>query len=319
MAETKLADMIVPEIFHQYTVQKTLEKSLIYQSGIMENLSEQLFDELGGKTVNMPFFNDLSGDDEVVDDNQDINVSNVSTSKDVAVNLYRARAYGGTDLAADMAGADPMNVITDRFADYWARRFQAALLSTLAGAMAAANMTGNVLDISALTGGAEYFDGDSFIDATHLLGDEEGALRAVAVHSETLKAMKKADLIDYIKPSQGGDDVPVYMGKSVIVDDGMPVSAGTYTSYIFGPGAIGYAEKAPKNAVEPGRDPLKGGGYDFLVQRRRFVMHPRGIKWTGTPALATPSNAELATAGNWERVYDAKAIRIVKFVHKLAA
>lgn len=318
MAATNLANMIVPEIFNQYVVQRTLEKSRLFQSGIAEDMTAVLIDELGGKTVNMPFFNDLTGDDEVVDDADTISVANITTGKDVAVKLYRARAYGGTDLAADLAGADPMNVIIDRFADYWARRFQVTLLKTLEGSMSAASMSGNVLDISGLAGAAAYFDGDSFIDATHLLGDEETGLRAVAVHSDTLKAMKKADLIDYIKPSDGGADIPTYMGKEVLVDDGMPVSSGNYTTYVFGPGAIGYAEKAPKNPVEADRDALVAGGYDYIVQRRQFVMHPRGIKWKGTPAKATPSNTELATNTNWERVYESKAIRIVKFVHKLA-
>ncbi|MCB1466636.1 MAG: coat protein [Rhizobiaceae bacterium] len=319
MAQTKLSDMIVPEIFHSYVVNKTLEKSRVYQSGIITNMTDQLIDQLGGTTVNMPFFNDLTGNDEVVDESQDISVAGVSTGKEVAVKLYRARAYGGTDLAADLAGADPMNVVMDRFADWWARKMQTTLLATLKGAMSAANMSANALDISALTGGAQYFDGDSFIDATHMLGDEEGSLTAVAVHSDTLKAMKKADLIDYIKPSDGGADVPVYMGKAVIVDDGMPVTSGTYTTYVFGPGAIGYGEKAPKVPVEADRNPLVGGGWEYIVQRRQFVLHPRGLKWQGTPAKATPDNSELAVGTNWTRaVAEQKAVRMVKFVHKLA-
>ena len=113
MAQTKLSDMIVPEIFHNYVVQKTLEKSRVYQSGIIVNMTDQLIDQLGGTTVNMPFFNDLQGNDEVVDESQDITVAGVTTGKEVAVKLYRARAYGGTDLAADLAGADPMNVVMD--------------------------------------------------------------------------------------------------------------------------------------------------------------------------------------------------------------
>lgn len=319
MAQTKLSDMIVPEVFHSYVQQLTTQKSRLFQSGIVTDLSDQLIDQLGGTTVNMPFFNDLAGADEVVDDSQTISIGNVTTGSDVAVRLYRARAYGGSDLAADLSGADPMNVIASRFATWWANRMQVALLSVLAGAMGAASMSGNVLDISALTGGAEDFDGDSFIDATHMLGDEETNLTAVAIHSDTLKAMKKADLIDYILPSDGGKEIPTYMGKSLIVDDGMPVSSGVYTTYLFGPGAIGYGEKAPKTPVESDRDPLVGGGYEYMVMRRQFVLHPRGVKWIGTSTLATPSNSELATTGNWSRVYDSKTIRLVAFKHKLAA
>ncbi|MFI7965156.1 methyltransferase, partial [Acinetobacter baumannii] len=52
------------------------------------------------------------------------------------------------------------------------------------------------------------------------------------------------------------------------------------------------------------------------INRRHFVLHPRGIKWAGDTGIA-PNNAGLATAGNWERVYDPKQIRIVAFKHKI--
>jgi hypothetical protein len=90
-------------------------------------------------------------------------------------------------------------------------------------------MSVNVNDISALTGGAENFDADSFIDSTFLLGDEAGGLTAVAVHSQTLKAMVKADLIDFLPDSQGKLTIPTYLGKTVIVDDGMPVASNPCT------------------------------------------------------------------------------------------
>ena len=41
------------------------------------------------------------------------------------------------------------------------------------------------------------------------------------------------------------------------------------------------------------------------------------MKWVGTPAGVTPTNAELATAANWSKVYDDKDIRVVKLVCKL--
>jgi hypothetical protein len=93
-----------------------------------------------------------------------------------------------------------------------------------------------------------------------LLGDEQGGLTGVAVHSLTLKAMVKADLIDYVPDSQGKLTIPTYLGKSVIVDDGMPVSGAgatrVFTTYIFGPGAIGYGERSPKVPVEVERQAL---------------------------------------------------------------
>jgi hypothetical protein len=328
----KLADMIVPEVFHSYTQQLSTEKTSFWSSGVVTNMSD-IVDGLGGTTVHMPFFNDLDGDDEIMDDTQDLSIAKTSVGMDIATRLYRAKVYGGTDLAADLAGADPMNVIINRFGEWWARKMQATLLSAVAGATAAmkaetANSTNhnsaspNNLDITGLTGAAAVFDAESFIDAAQRLGDASDGMGAIAVHSATYALMRKQDLIDFIRASETEPAIPYYMGKRVIVNDVMPYNAGTgvATTYIFGQGVIGYVEKAPKTPVEPWRDPLKNGGTEMLIQRRQFVLHPRGIKWVGTPASngKTPSNAELATAANWSRVYDNKLIKLVRFDHKLA-
>jgi hypothetical protein len=319
MTETRLADMIVPEVFAAYVTERTAAKSALFQSGIVTDMTADLFAELGGVTINMPFFKDLAGSSQVVEDTTDLTVNKVTTSQDVAISLYRAQVYGGTDLAADIAGADPIDTIVDRFADWWVRDLQTILIAQLNGTMGAASMSGNVFDISALTGGAEIFDGESFIDATLRLGDAAENLAAVAVHSAVYGLMKKQDLIDFIPDSMGGKPIPVYMGKRVIVDDGMPVSSGTYTTYIFGPGVIGFGEKAAKKPVEMERRALIGGGQEYLVNRRRFVLHTRGIKWLGASlAGTTPTNAELSTTTNWQRVYENKNIRLVAFKHKIA-
>ncbi|ENA2362942.1 major capsid protein, partial [Acinetobacter baumannii] len=102
--------------------------------------------------------------------------------------------------------------------------------------------------------------------------------------------------------------------RRVIVDDGMPVEGDVFTSYLFGYGAIGFQDIGAPVGVETDRDSL--AGTDILINRRHFVLHPRGIKWAGDTGIA-PNNAGLATAGNWERVYDPKQIRIVAFKHKI--
>jgi hypothetical protein len=315
---TTLSDMVlIPDVFRQYIIEASVKLDAFLSSGIAVDLSEVIEDF--GTTVEMPFFTALSGDDDVSDDTQDIVIHNIDSSKDIAAKLQRDKAFGATDLSAELSGADPMLAIAATIGKWWSERRQAALLASVGGAMACANMAGNVFDISALTDGAQYFDGESFIDATHMLGDHANALKGVAVHSDTEKVMKKQDLIDYIKPSTGGEPIPFYQGKRVVVTDDMPVTNGTYTSYIFGPGAVGFAQRPRRKPVERGRDPLKNGGRDYLVTREQWVFHPRGIKWIGTPVKATPSNSELAVAASWTRVWQPKNIRIVKFVHKLTA
>lgn len=325
MAATVLGDVIVPEIFAPYVIERTAELSAFFQSGIVAPVPELNLAGDGGSKVDMPFWQDLSGDDQVLSTATNLTVGNVSAQKDVAVLNARALVYGSKDLAGDLAGDDPMRVIGDRVADKWARSWQKTLISTLNGAMgalAAESPSVNTLDISSLSGAAANFDGEAFIDALGTLGDAEGGIVAVAVHSATYRSMKKQNLIEFIPDARGEVTIPTYMGKRVIVDDGMPLTSSVFTTYLFGAGAVGYGEGSPKVPTATERNELVGGGEEILVSRRHFVLHPRGIAWTpasGVPALDTPSNTELGSAGNWTRKYEAKNIRIVRFVHRVAS
>lgn len=62
---TTLSDVIVPELFNPYVINKTMELSALFQSGIITNNPE--FDKLASEAApvhNMPFFEDLHGDSE---------------------------------------------------------------------------------------------------------------------------------------------------------------------------------------------------------------------------------------------------------------
>jgi hypothetical protein len=327
MATTKLSDMLPePSEWNSYIEVATTQKSELFASGIIADMSAELGNQLEGATVVMPFFKDLDSSDvhgEVqLDDTQDLTIDGISVDKDIAVKTLRGKVFGATDLSGDLASADPLTSIQNRFAAWWVRRYQIALLAVLKGSMESAGMASNRLDISALADGAAKFSTESFIDASFLLGDLSGGLTALAVHSATLKTMVKLDLIDTIQDSTTGLSIPTYMGKRVIVDDSMPVTGAgadrVFTSYLFGPGAIGYASSSPKVPVETARDSLKLMGQEWIVNRKQWTMHPRGIRWVGSAVNASgPTNTELATAANWERVYDPKLIRLVAFKHKL--
>lgn len=326
MAATVLTNAIVPEVFNPYVIERTAELSALWQSGLVETIDGvdlgDVNSQKGGKQVHMPFWQDLAGDDQILDTTTNLTVNPVTAAQDIAVLNARALVYGAKDLVAPLAGSDPMSAVGDLIADKWGRRMQVALLSVLAGsfgALAAESPAKNTLNISGLSGSAAYFDAEAFIDALGLLGDAESRLTSVMVHSATYRSMKKQNLIDFIPDARGEVNIPTYQDKRVIIDDGMPVSSGNYTTYLFGPGAIGHSEGTPKVPSEVERNALVGGGEEYLVSRRHFVLHPRGIKWKGAPAKDTPTNAELATVGNWERVYEPKNIRMVRLIHKLAA
>lgn len=314
MTATLLSDVIVPVVFSPYARELTAEKTALIQSGVIMPVSDIPIGK--GTTINLPFFQDLSGADNVWNDTDDITLTNIGTAQDTAAVLTREKAFGSSDLARALIGEDPMTAIGELVAGYWARRNQNTLINILNGCMAA--FSDNTLDISGLSGAASDIDGESFVDATQKLGDRGDRLTDIAMHSATEASLRKLDLIDYIPDSEGKLTIRVFQGRRVHVDDNCPVTSSIYTSYLFGQGAVGYVDEMVENADEPYRHPEKNGGTDALYTRRKLIMHPRGVRWTpasGVPASATPSNAELADSGNWTRVWEAKNIKIVKFVH----
>ena len=317
MAKTKIADIVVPEVFNPYVVERTAELSAFYQSGIIARNPE--LDSLassGGKLVNMPYWEDLSGDDQVLSDTDALDVNKITAGQDVAVLLTRGNAWSVNDLAKALSGDDPMKAIGDLVAAYWARRWQRVLISNLAGVFGAVTMATNLHDISAAT--AKGIDAKTTLDALQKLGDAKDRLVGFAMHSATENWLAKNDLIEYIQESQASPRVPYYLGKRVIVDDGMPTDGTDYTTYIFGEGAFGLGEGAAPVPTEFDRDSLAGD--DIMINRRHFLLHPRGVAWQNASVVgSSPTNAELATAANWKRVYEAKNVRIVAFKHRLVA
>ena len=315
---TKIADVIVPEVFNPYVVQKTAELSAFAQAGVIAN--DPAFDALataGGKLINMPFWSDLTGDDEVLSDSTPLTPGKITAGQDVATLLMRGRAWKANDLATALSGSDPMAAIGDLVAAYWARQEQKTLINTLKGVFLAASMAGNKSDISgAVDPAVAEFTASTFIDAAYKLGDAESKLTAIAMHSATFASLRKQNLIDYVFDS---DNKPIatYMEKRVIVDDGMPVAGGVYSTYLFGAGAIAKGKGAAPVPTETDRDSLQGD--DILINRQHFILHPRGVAFqAASVAGSSATNAELATASNWVRAYENKNIRIVEFKHKLS-
>ena len=323
MAGTTLQDVIVPELFNPYVINKTMELSALVQSGIIVN--DQEFDRLASQaapTVNMPFFEDLTGESEQVIEGADLEDNKITSNKDVAAIIRRAKMWSATDLSAALAGTDPMAAIGTLVARFWERDMQKELIAILNGVFGAASMANNMLDISAMADAAAVWSGSAFIDAEQKLGDAKAQLTGICMHSATEALLKKQNLIETVQPS---NDVAfgLYQGKRVIVDDGCPVADGVYTTYLFGNGAVALGNGNPAGFVptETDRAKRKGSGIDYLINRRTNILHPRGIKFTNASVAKTegPSRAELALAANWERVYEPKQIRIVAFKHKLEA
>lgn len=328
---TTIANVIVPTVFNPYVIQRTAELARLYMGGIISNDGE--LDRLataGGKLINMPFWNDLTGDDEILSDTAPLVPSNISAAQDVAVLHTRGRAWKVNDLAKALSGSDPMRAIGDLVAEYWARRMQAVMVASLTGVFAdnvandAGDMTVNVAGaLNSNISAATKLSGDVFIDAQATFGDALGRISGVAMHSAVYANLKKIDNISFVKQSEGNLEIERYRGLPIVIDDKCPFTpragaaagdaAPRYTTYLFGDGAIGMGQGGAPVPTETDRDAL--GGNDILVTRTHFVMHPRGIAFTSnTVTGVSPTNAQLALAANWNRVYERKNVRIAQII-----
>ena len=316
---THISDIVVPSVFHKYLVEQTAEKSVLLKSGIVD--PDVNFDDLaakGGKTINMPYFTDLTGDDEVLSDQSALTPAKIGTDTDVAVLLGRGKAWGVNDLARALSGEDPMGAIVNLASTYWARKEQAVLLDILKGVFAstAPAADGGMASTNSMST-ESAIDASIILDAKQKLGDSAEKLAAMAMNSATYTRLQKLNLIDAIPDSNANVGFGTYMGKySIIVDDTIAVESGKYPVYLFGKGAIARGEGAAPVPVETDRDSL--AGEDILVTRRHYILHPRGVKWKGTAGGAFPTNTELQTGGNWERVYEYKNVRMVKLLAPIA-
>ena len=334
MAKTAVADIIIPTEFEKYAIERTAELSAFGQCGIVEHAPE--FDALavgGGKTVEMPFWKDLSAARQLLSDSGSLTINKIAADKDIARIHNDAQAWSVNHLAKVISGDDPMQAIVDLVADYWARTDEGLLVSCLKGIFAAASMAGNKLSIAseaiATTTNATRLNGSTFVDATAKLGDRADRLVAVAMHSATEAALRKLDLIDFIPDSEGKAQIRTFQGRRVVVDDNLPTRAGTtdgtvYTSFLFGPGAFARGaaplDSAPlqggfgTEGVELARVPLDSDS--VLINRRRYILHPRGVKFTSAAVAGdSPTNAELENGANWTRVFENKNVRIVAIDH----
>lgn len=316
---TKLADIIVPEKFNEYVLQESTVRNELVQSGIivpdpaLDNIAMQ-----GGKIVTLPFFEDISSkDDEVLSDTEALTPDKITGGSDQAPIHRRGKAFGVSDLAEDVSGDDPMGKIAVRVAEFWNNKFKKVVLASLQGAFGHSSMSNLVHDISGRNGDDAVISPETFLDALYKIGDAKDKITAVAMHSAVEGALiKKGLAVTKLDPFTNREYTS-FLNRRILVDDSLPFSSGVYVTYLFGQGAFAFGNGKVKVPVETDRDSLLGE--DYLIHRRAFILHPRGVKFTAQNiAGVSPTNQELALASNWERVYDYKNIRILKFVHKVA-
>ena len=330
---TLRSDVIIPEIFTPYVIEQSTQRNQFLASGVVQPMAELNATE-GGDFVNVPFWKaNLSGDLEVLSDSTSLTPGKITADKQVGVILHRGRAFEARDLAALAAGSDPMAAIGAKVGEYVANQQQADLYKCLEGVFG--SLTGS--DSPAFdalrfdTSGATALGPRQVAKARAILGDQGDKLTAVAMHSACYYDLVERKAIDYVTNTEarlstlatgastinavggsvaaayGDVSVPTYMGLRVIVSDDITNSAGNYACYFFTAGAIASGEQAAMR-TETDRDILAKS--DAMSLDMHYIYHPVGAKWAVT--TTNPTRAQLATVGNWSKVYETKNIGIVR-------
>lgn len=231
---TTIADMVtIPEHFSQYVVERTTELNTFVGSGIAtpdERVAKLINGSPeGGRFIYLPSFNPLDGEEDVFGED-DVSIGGVDTKEAKATLLIRQKAWGSTDLAHVLSGADPMGAIAQLIADWRNKREQVVYLSILKGLFG----TGGALlehlnDISGVSGEGAYISNSATLDTKQLLGDHYDSLGMVFMHSAVYTYLQKNAMISrtpIFNPAGDTVEIQTYLGYRIKVDDGMP-----YISY----------------------------------------------------------------------------------------
>lgn len=335
---TAITNVFEPAIWSKAFVELTTEKSALVQSGILAATPEVIdAANRGGRTVDMPFWDDLPHDTGATtrskvatDDDTAITPAGLTSDYDIAVKHFRTQDFQIAPIVKYVAGSDPAMVTIERYAKWWTKEVQRLTLSTLKGVFAdatvAANL-GNDIYSESYSGvdTAKLISSSAIEDTRFKLGDAYDKFTAIIMHSVPFKRLRQLDLIDFVPVSAQNPlagNKPQYMGLDVIVDDGMTTASGStsgtiYSTFLFGAGAFAYTDIPLQNGdfeMELWREPKKGTGAGQLdiITRKYFLLHPRGIKYTGSlSGVVSPSDSDLE-ADNWTQVYMTKNIRIAR-------
>ena len=325
MPQVMISDIYNPLVFSA-AEQESIELNNFMASGVMvEDPRLTAMASVGGNIGELPFFKPL-GTAEPNYSNDVTGDSSTPNKITSAIMKYRLvsqnNSWSTMDLAGDLALQDPVGAITNRIGSYWATTNERRLIQSAMGILAdnVANDSADMLktvatDAAAAITDAELVSNDVILDAQQTAGDHQAGFGAIAMHSVVYNRLRKQQLISFIRDADNNTLFQMYGNLRVVVDDSLPAVAGTnritYTTVLFGNGAVvaGMGRTAVPSELD--RDPQKGngGGQSTIYSRRADIIHPLGFEFTSASVAGQSANlAELATAANWNRVWERKSV-----------
>lgn len=329
------AKIFNPEAFGSYvdTIPKVNKNELIKSGALVQStaIRNLLGSQTGSFYGTIPMFGRIGGTPDNYDGNTDINTSSMDTYSRSIVAMGRAKAWTERDFSIDItSGVDFMSEVAKQVAEFWDDINTEILFSVLKGVF---SMTGaknlefvdkHTFDIS---GETENVVAPTTLNSAiqKASGDQKSKFSMVLMHSVVATNLENLNLLSYLKYTDSNGiqrdlGLGTWNGKTVLIDDGMPVETDEdgdkYTTYVLGRGAIEYADLGVATPYEMDRDPKTNGGQDTLYTRERICYAPFGISFTKKSVTSlSPTNAELENGANWELVKNVDDSKVIN--HKV--
>jgi hypothetical protein len=317
---TSIADLWVPDVWIDAIVEKSNTFPSLLNSGVM--VRSDLFNQIAsgpGETATVPVWLDFTDqNDEVQVEDTGPTAQKIATAKQTATILNRVTYNPATALSAAVSGEDPVGYITGRLAERRLKQRQKTLLKILdalfnVGGPLATLSDKNFVEVVGNQTSAHMIDAAMIINATAALGERENDLvgGAMLVHPAILAALRVQDENNFERTSEGPFSITRYKGIPIYTSNAL-VRAGTtsgsvYRTYLCAANSFAYGEKPQLGDVidvaalqfDVDKHKNNWGIYD----RTRFLIHPNGTKFVGSPAGQSASDAELGTAASWQKVF----------------
>ena len=350
-----------PEAFGKYieTI-PDLKKNEFLRAGILvgdERVRSAFKDQTGSSFAQFPIFGLLDGEPINYDGVNNITAQTTKSFTQTMGTFGRAQAWTEKDFSYDItSGVNFMDHVASKVSKYWDDRFQGTLLKILEGVFSMATPAANKTFVDTHTmdiTGKGTADDPGKVGADTLnntmqkaCGDNKDVFKLCIMHSTVATNLENLKLLEYMKYTDANGverslGLATWNGRVVLIDDSVPtvkiskvgtaesepnyVAEGTgYVTYVFGAGSIIYEDLPVKVPYEMDRDPATNGGLDTLYSRKRAVICPKGISYTGKQqASMSPTDAELAKKENWTLVSDGeggtidpKAIAIARIISR---
>lgn len=288
-----------PLVFRQYmtTVENPRVNRLI-KAGIFvidPKLKGVLPDGVGGNFMQENFVGRLAGTDSNYDGSTNITADKLNTYKRGLVVISRQRAFVEEDFTESITGKPFMTNVAEQLVEYQDEKHQDVMLVIL---KALFDKTNGVLKAKRVEKQLSTISATDIVDGLKVQGDKSRNIRAIAMHSEILAELVKANIVNNVKfiDKDGiARDLGLYTldGREVIEDDTVAPeeSYSASTDATVQAGKVYYTRSGTTpnytytKVASPTGNPSTSGYYErtlaypvYLLGRNAFTWQPLGVK-----------------------------------------